>query len=645
MSEGELTGNKIGNDYLHPAEKIVIPDHIREAFGNAGKTEVQPDDISDLPDGVLVEAESEVDTTADEQQTDESVAVESIADLSDEMPEEICIDIDEPEAIPETIVEEPKIIEPAILAEAPAEVTIELTMSEQEHEIAKPVTEPVKEIADEYPDQFLDDIEDDAGKDVPNYIPPKHNFNVTWEPKFKDKKTDRERNPITELSMLSTNYDEFNVSAEKSSDDTKYTTEEDKLWLMYLQDASKLFHEYRTFDKTLSREGSSWEQLIKSEAGPLTLSRPNFKKNNEQELVGEKAILKMSSAMNLGQMLSVPFWHSGIWLKLKAPADAILLNLENRIAEEKAMLGRQSNGFVFSNASAYIYDYLTTAILSEVYGGSTDKRDIVELRKILKVTDIPTLVWGFLSTIYPNGYPLAQPCVNHIGNCNHVEHEMIMISKLMWVDKSALTDGQIKHMTKRDKIMSEDEIAKYQQELAIGGDKLVIINEKLSVVLAVPSIQDYIDAGYKWVEGIERMVTNSFAASKTGEERNEYIMKMSATMSLRQYSHWIKEIQFYDDPSDPDTINYIKDKDTLEEAMDNLSKDVEVTNEIIKKVAEYIDSATMAVVGVPRYQCPVCNEDQGKSLPEDRYIIPLDVVRIFFILQSQRMLKVMYSMN
>lgn len=637
MSDNILSQDKIGHDYLSPGERVIIPDHVQEAMRNS--QQIVPDEltIEDLPEGINVSSELEVES--------ETFTFEPDSEVTYDIPEEIIEDTTAKEAI----IEEPVVAIPEVelSTDIPEEVVIDLSMKEEDHVLEKPSEPKLEKDPDEvYPDEFMEDEEDAPTETTKlQFVPPKHEHHVTWEAKFKDKKTDRIRNPLNELSMLGVNFNEFNTNAENSDDEIEYKTEKDKLWLVYLQEAAKLFHTFKTYDETLNRPGANWEQLIKSEAGPLTLSRPNFKKNGEQELVGEKAVLKLSSAMNLGQMLNVPFWHSGLWLKMKAPSDATLLNLENRIAEEKAMLGRQTNGFVFSNASAYIYDYLTTAILSDVYGGSTDKRDVIELRKLIKITDIPTLVWGYLSTIYPNGYPLAQPCVNSIGKCNHVEHEMIMISKLMWVDKSSLGEGHIAHMTKRDKVMDDEQIFKYQQTLPVGGDKLIKINDTLSIVLAVPSIQDYIDAGYKWVESIERMVAGSFAASKTGDERNEYILKMSATMSLRQYSHWIKEIHFYDDPSDPDTINYIKDKDTLETSMDNLSKDDDVAAKIIEKVAEYIDASTLAVVGIPRYQCPVCNADQGKFLPADRYIIPLDVVRIFFTLQSQRMLKVMYSTN
>ena len=84
----------------------------------------------------------------------------------------------------------------------------------------------------------------------------------------------------------------------------------------------------------------------------------------------------------------------------------------------------------------------------------------------------------------------------------------------------------------------------------------------------------------------------------------------------------LKEINIYDDPFDPESVMYITDRDTLEESMDTLSKDIELGEVVMKKITEYIDGATMAVVGIPRYLCPVCNEDQGKFLPENRYIIP-----------------------
>ena len=39
--------------------------------------------------------------------------------------------------------------------------------------------------------------------------------------------------------------------------------------------------------------------------------------------------------MNLGQLMSVPLWHSGLWIKLKAPSDAALLALETELLKKR----------------------------------------------------------------------------------------------------------------------------------------------------------------------------------------------------------------------------------------------------------------------------------------------------------------------
>ena len=649
-----ITINKIAADYLQPGERVKVPQH---AIDNI--VEREETILDDFNDGSRPKSDIE--------QTIEAVRAPDIhedenGDIIETMPEEKPMDV-----VVETPVQEvnsnlqtalatdqPEDIEEAIgnwVDGDPIEIdetndSNDLSInSDQPNEVINDTTQDIIYTPDIPEDVLLPPEEEEEKVDDTPYIPPKHNFNVKWEPKFAAKDNKEDRNIFTELSILAGNYDEFNHEASKLSDKEKYDTEEKMLFLAYLEKASELFYQYRSFDKSLTREGSSWQQFIESDVGPLALSKPNFGKSNNGNLTGEKAILKMNSIMNLGQLMSVPLWHTGIWVKLKAPSDAALLALENRIAEEKTMLGRQTNGFVFANASAYMYDYLINLILSCVYDVTYIKQSPEDLRKIIKIRDIPALVWGFLCTIYPNGYPIAQPCINNISKCKHIEHEMVSISKLMWTDKSSLTPLQIKHMTKRDGKFTDDDIAKYQNELQIGGDKLVAINDKLSIMMTTPSIQDYIDSGYSWVEGIESMINKSFAVAKQGDERNEYILAMSETMALRQYSHWVKEIRLTEDPTDIDDVLYIKERDTVDEALDNLSKDPDLAGQIILKIMEFIDNGTMSVVGIPRYMCPVCGTDQGKNLADDRYIIPLDVVRIFFTLQNQRLLKVTLSMN
>lgn len=637
MTEESITIDRISSDYLHPAEKVkYVPTQEENVMDNNEDKSIYGVEATRSPDIDVDEYGNIIEKEHISMDVVENV-IEPIGEVTADV-----IDMNE-DNHNESVIDEP-------VQELNEQKE---TVSDIDYSIEDVVDNisPIEDNNNNNGDGDLsydivnESIENKSVSDKVDFEIPKHNFNVKWEPKFAAKDNKEERNLINELSILGGNGDEFNFEANKVNDSEKFTTDNERMFLAYLKSAAELYHEMRSFDKTLLRENSQWEQAIMSDIGPLALSKPNFGKSNNKNISGEKAILKMSSIMNLGQLMSVPLWHSGLWIKLKAPSDAALLALENRIAEEKVMLGRQTNGFVFSNSSAYIYDYLINLILSCVYDVSYVKQSVDDLKQIIKITDIPTLVWGFLCTIYPNGYPIAQPCINNIGKCNHIEHEMVSISKLMWLDKSSLTPAQIKHMTKRDVKMTEEEIKKYQDELQVGGDKLVSVNDNLSVKLSVPSIQDYISSGYNWVEGIERMVTQSFAVTKQGDERNEYIVAMSKTMALRQYAHWIKEINIYDDPSDPESVMYITDRDTLEESMDTLSKDIELGEVVMKKITEYIDGATMAVVGIPRYLCPVCNEDQGKFLPENRYIIPLDVVKVFFTLQNQRLLKVSLAMS
>lgn len=636
MIEESITIDRISSDYLHPAEKVkCVPTQEENVMDNNEDKSIYGVEATRSPDidvdeyGNIIEKEHISMDVVENVIEPIGEVTEDVIDMNEDNHNESVIDepVQELNEQKETVSDIDYSIEDVVDNISPIEDSNNNGDGDLSYDIVN------------------ESIENKSVSDKVDFEIPKHNFNVKWEPKFAAKDNKEERNLINELSILGGNADEFNYEANKVNDSEKFTTDNERMFLAYLKSAAELYHGMRSFDKTLLRENSQWEQAIMSDIGPLALSKPNFGKSNNKNISGEKAILKMSSIMNLGQLMSVPLWHSGLWIKLKAPSDAALLALENRIAEEKVMLGRQTNGFVFSNSSAYIYDYLINLILSCVYDVSYVKQSVDDLKQIIKITDIPTLVWGFLCTIYPNGYPIAQPCINNIGKCNHIEHEMVSISKLMWLDKSSLTPAQIKHMTKRDVKMTEEEIKKYQDELQVGGDKLVSVNDNLSVKLSVPSIQDYISSGYNWVEGIERMVTQSFAVTKQGDERNEYIVAMSKTMALRQYAHWIKEINIYDDPSDPESVMYITDRDTLEESMDTLSKDIELGEVVMKKITEYIDGATMAVVGIPRYLCPVCNEDQGKFLPENRYIIPLDVVKVFFTLQNQRLLKVSLAMS
>src|SRR5690606_37359667 len=96
----------------------------------------------------------------------------------------------------------------------------------------------------------------------------------------------------------------------------------------------------------------------------------------------------------------------------------------------------------------------------------------------------------------------------------------------------------------------------------------------------------------------------AFGVELEGQARNSYINLQGQATAMRQYCHWIKEIHMSDGA-------LIDDQETIEEAVDRLSADVEVAKTFIDEVGKYIDDSTISLVALPKYDCPACGQEQG----------------------------------
>jgi len=407
-----------------------------------------------------------------------------------------------------------------------------------------------------------------------------------------------------------------------------------KYWASSLDTANKVLMEEGTFNRTISRPDSTWQQKVTPTDGkPMSAGIPKLAESNGGTLTGEAAILKMTAVMGIGAVVQVPFWHSGVWLSLKAPSESDILALLRRISFEKISLGRSTSGMVFSNMSAYTKSFLVNFVLDHVYDCNVKDYTPAILRQVILTTDYPQLLWGILNTMYPKGYPLSQPCVVNMDSCQHVTESRVNIGKLSWVDNSALTKMQTDFMQKRNVKRTLDELKAYREASKFTEAKRIVIHDNLLIDLAVPTLDDLINFGIKWVDGIVDMVEGSFAVDLRGKERNDYINTQSRSMRLRQYSQWITTI--YLGAGEDDSV--IDDRDTIDLACERLSAEPEVSDLIQKHITEHIENATMCIIGIPNYECPKCGGKQTDIESKYPHLIPLEVEQIFFTLTSQHL--------
>lgn len=384
-------------------------------------------------------------------------------------------------------------------------------------------------------------------------------------------------------------------------------------------------------DPAVNKEGSHYTQGIEGRTGLLAGAEPRFKTVNNQSLQGETAVLRVLSHLGLGTMFQIPLWHTGIWITVRAPSESQLLELHRQHINDKVELGRNTYGLIFSNTTAYTVDRLVNFVIQNLH--STTLKDGGDLREIISSHDIPALIWGIATAIYPRGFQYSRACTVDPAKCDHVIQERLNLSKIQWTNKRALTEGQIAHMGNRlIASMSKESVLNYQKELLDCQNREVTIcedtDEAIKVIFKIPTILQYVSSGHRWISDIVTMVNKTFGMDANEDERNEYIVSQGQATSIRQYRHWISSIGIDD--------NLIEGEEDIDAVLNQTSTDDNFRNGVMEKLKDYIASSSISQIGIPTYKCPACGKDHVSPLPQMTSIIPIDTIQVFFTLLVQK---------
>lgn len=414
-----------------------------------------------------------------------------------------------------------------------------------------------------------------------------------------------------------------------------------KRWAEVLSEGLSLNTYGEIFVKTLYDSDADFKQYVDHNNIKLSASAPRFPPVDNEKLKGERAVLRINNYLGLGNTFQTPLWHSGIWVTFKPPADADLIELNRQIISDKINLGRSSYGLAFSNTMSFTLDRLVNFALAHLFDCSAVNTEITveNITKYISCQDIPSLLWGFVCTMYPKGFRYERGCVLNPEKCNHVVEEVINVRKLQLVNNAALTSWQKEFMSVRTpNKRNVESINRYKEELVKCHKKKIELmssnNIPVFITLKSPSIAEHIESGHKWITSITELVEGVITDEADHETRNSLILDHGRASSMRQYSHWVESIEF-------DT-NIIDDAETIEKTLNSLSADDDIRVGFINNVVDYINTSTISLICVPSYNCPVCGTEQkieNMVIPDFTNVIPIDVVQVFFEVMSQRLSK------
>lgn len=378
-------------------------------------------------------------------------------------------------------------------------------------------------------------------------------------------------------------------------------------------------------DELGERPGSKWRQTVGYNGRSLGITKPRLGDDDNAVLSGERALMRTMAYMGLGGQYRIPLWNSGFWITVKTPGEDAILELDRKLAEEKIALGRATAGLLFSNASVFIVDHVMQFVLAHMVSSTLKDSSRENIIRRISIHDIQHLAWGLACAIWPNGFQYARAVLGETPEKNRVVEGKINVSKLQWIDIASLSDWQIKHMSNITiGSMTNDDLDTYQKAFTIRGEKRIALNENVHVNLAVPSLEEHLISGQKWVNNIVTMTNRVFGMDQNDNERNAYVNNQGKATLLRQYGHWVKSIEL--------GSAMVTDVDTLEAQLNLFSADDHARDTIMNEVIKYAEDTTVAFIAVP-----TVDEREEQKFPRMPHLLPIDALTTFFTLLRQKL--------
>lgn len=406
-------------------------------------------------------------------------------------------------------------------------------------------------------------------------------------------------------------------------------------WIQSLQKGTLSLPVNNVFFRNLTNSDSNWEQHIPSPKGGLGISSPRLDDNNGEAVTAQRAVMRFRAMTNQGRPLTVPLWHSGFWVTLRTPPNREILNFYQTLTQETINLGRSTYGLIYSNTKVYQSFHLINFIKDIIYDTSlqVDKN----IFDNILITDLNTLAWSLSCLIYPHGFQFSRACSANPEQCNHILYQKINPVKLVHTDNNVLTDWQRNHMTQRGgSTMSSDSIKRYKEEFNFSHGRnieLMIGGSKVTIELKIPTINEYITAGTSWVDGIVNNVNSLLLNEEDKNKRDVLYNSQAAATSLKQYSHFYKQISTSKANSDlPSDTVINKDFEAIEGILETLSEDEDNKKKIISETLKFIEDCTFSIIAIPNVTCPNCKEPIAEKNDKYEEYIPIDPMYVFFTL-------------
>lgn len=392
------------------------------------------------------------------------------------------------------------------------------------------------------------------------------------------------------------------------------------------------------YGKTFTENKDNVTNNIVYGENDLSISTARLKEGNNSV---ENTELLLCKAFGLGEMINVPLWNSGFWVRLKPVTPTELVSLEVELAKSNIDLGKDTLGLVHSNENVIYTNSLSLFIKDHISNTNLALPAGEDIRDYINTHDYYTLLLAILTSIYPNGAKYNICCSNYLKKdvkCEYSAEVKVDMKKLLWVNRSKITTEMFNIMcNKKPNSVTIDMAKEYQrllqEQLHPPKEYTIKLNNDVNMIvgLKVPSLLQYVNKGSEWVNSIISKYFSLSGELTSKNDKTTYLNSLIISQLMCIYSPYVSYIR-----NEEDTIRV----DNYEAVLNMLKKmDIEgnVYNEFVKGITEFIDSSSVSIIATPNYTCPNCKKDHSDATSSNKdfkEFIPLNMLHYFFILSA-----------
>lgn len=387
-----------------------------------------------------------------------------------------------------------------------------------------------------------------------------------------------------------------------------------------------------------------WAQEVTHGGNTLRMGKPKPDNHGKAEIIsGAAAISRIQALTGVGSFIRIPLWASGIWITIKAPTMSELLNLNIKLNQTKEEAGRETYGAIFSNRQALLIQDVTSFIIDHIHECSILNWTDLNLYEYIKAVDLFPLINAQATSIYIDGYPHELPCIQDPQNCNKVTKVNLNLGKMLWTDGSKISNEAREFMLRTQRNQApKEEILKYQENIVAKQKEYFDVEAEcgtIRICMTLASAEEYISSASRWIDEIHDIINDVVLQNNEGKQHQALVRSHMYMARLREYSHYIDRIII-----EPGTDNEqsIIDRGSIESTLTALSDNLEMIEQIISKIGQYVSQSPITIVAIPNFKCECGRDyrDEKDLKPDSNMLVPVNPLLLFMKVAELRISRV-----